>query len=197
MNRLVGRLHAHWVPAALCCGLILLALAPVLSVHWSASILLIYLQLPVYMLHQVEEHSGDRFKHYVNAEVFGGREALTDAAILIINIPGVWAVALACLYAAVFIEVGWGLTVVYLVLVNAAVHIVAAVVTRRYNPGLWTAIALFVPLGGLAAYTVSRAQTITVPQHTVALTVAIAIHLAIVVYAKSQVRAAVPATARG
>ncbi len=34
------------------------------------------------MLHQLEEHWGDRFRSYVNNTVFGGVEALTVADVL-------------------------------------------------------------------------------------------------------------------
>ncbi|MEH0071063.1 HXXEE domain-containing protein [Pannonibacter sp. Pt2-lr] len=42
---------------------------------------------------------------------------------------------------------GWGLIAVYLLLINAALHVVQGLVLRLYNPGLVTAVALFIPLG--------------------------------------------------
>ena len=144
-------LYRHWAAAALCMGLFLLLLLPALALSWQLPILLIYLQIPVYMLHQVEEHTNDRFRQFVNQRVFGGVEALTPEAVLVINIPGVWGVTLLSLYAALLFGTGWGLTGIYLVLVNGLIHVIGAVAKRAYNPGLWTALALFLPFGGRRA----------------------------------------------
>lgn len=176
----------HWVACALTMGLMLLLLTPVLATVWTAPFLLLYLQLPVYMIHQVEEHWGDRFRQFVNQKVFGGYEALSPASILVINIPGVWGINLLSLYAATFLGLGWGLAGVYLTLVNGVAHIAAAF--RGYNPGLWTALALFLPVSGLALKTVSQSPEVAGIHHAVGLGSAIGIHAAIVGYAKSEVR---------
>ena len=119
-------LYRHWVAGALCMGIFLLLLLPALTLSWHLPILLVYLQMPVYMLHQVEEHTNDSFREFVNRRVFGGVEALTPEAVLVINIPGVWGVTLLSLYAALFFGTGWGLTGIYLVVVNGLVHVIGA-----------------------------------------------------------------------
>jgi hypothetical protein len=131
-------------------GLLLLTLAPIFDLRDNLFLLLIYLHTPVYMLHQVEEHTSDRFREFVNQRMFHGVDALNSTSILVINLPGVWGVTILSLYAAVFIALGWGLPAVYLVAVNALVHIAGAAASRGYNPGLWTAIALFLPLSALS-----------------------------------------------
>jgi hypothetical protein len=50
---------------------------------------LIYLQLPLYKLHQLEEHAGDRFRRFVKHRLAGGKDALTPRATLVINVVGV------------------------------------------------------------------------------------------------------------
>jgi len=175
-------LYRHWVAAALCMGIFLLLLLPPLTLSWNLPILLVYLQMPVYMLHQVEEHTNDRFREFVNQRVFGGVEALTREAVLVINIPGVWGVTLLSLYAALFFGTGWGLTGIYLVVVNGLVHVIGAVAKRTYNPGLWTALALFLPLGGAGLWVVSSASGVTGAQHAVGLAIAIAIHVAMIIH---------------
>jgi hypothetical protein len=107
-----------------------------LAFVWELPILVIYLQIPVYMLHQVEEHTDDRFRQFVNLNVFGGKDVLTPESILVINIPGVWGVTLLSLYAALFFGTGWGLSGIYLVVVNGIIHLLAGLVFRAYNPGL-------------------------------------------------------------
>ena len=173
-------LYRHWVPAALIMGIFLLLLLPALTLSWQTPILLIYLQIPIYMLHQVEEHTGDRFREFVNQRVFGGVEALSREAVLVINIPGVWGVGLLSLYAALFFGAGWGLAGIYLVVVNGIVHLVAGVLFRAYNPGLWTALALFLPAGGFALWMLNSTARVSGVQNAVGLAIAIAIHVAIV-----------------
>jgi Protein of unknown function with HXXEE motif len=175
-------LYRHWVAAALCMGIFLLLLLPALTLSWHLPILLVYLQMPVYMLHQVEEHTNDSFREFVNRRVFGGVEALTPEAVLVINIPGVWGVTLLSLYAALFYGTGWGLTGIYLVVVNGLVHVIGAAAKRAYNPGLWTALALFLPFGGTGLRVVSSASGVTGAQHAVGLAIAIAIHVAMIIH---------------
>lgn len=188
-------LQMHWVTTALCTGIVLLALAPLIRLHASLFVFLIYLHTPVYMVHQVEEHSGDRFRRFVNQHIFHGVEALTPTAVLWINLPGVWGITLASLYAAVSIGSSWGLAAVYLVLVNAGAHLLGAAVTRSYNPGLWTALVLFLPLGFFTLETALRDPAIGWPQHVVGLLVAAGIHAAIVIHTRRRAAHLAPAVA--
>jgi hypothetical protein len=179
-------LNRHWVGAALCMAILLALLMPILAQKWSSACLLIFAMLPAYMFHQVEEHTGDRFRVFVNQHVFHGVEALSPLAVLWINLPGVWGVGLLSIYAASFFSIGWGLSIVYLVLVNAVAHIVAAILWREYNPGLWTALILFVPLGTLALLQVTRVPGVEGIHHAAGIAVAIEIHAAIVVYTRGK-----------
>lgn len=177
-------LNQHWVPIALCSAILLTLLIPILALRWELSWLLTYSLLPVYMFHQVEEHTGDRFREFVNRKVFGGVDALTPLAVLWINLPGVWGVGFLSLYAASFVGAGWGLSIVYLTLVNAVVHIAAALGFREYNPGLWSAIGLFVPVGTLALVKVSAQTGVGGLHHAVGLAVALGIHIAIIIFTR-------------
>ncbi|KAB2877130.1 MAG: HXXEE domain-containing protein, partial [Bauldia sp.] len=92
--------HRNWMHAGFVAGLFLLAVVPLLAGAFDLPFLLVYLQLPVYMLHQLEEHQGDRFRAFVNARLAGGRDALTTAAVVVINVPLVWGIDLAAIYLA-------------------------------------------------------------------------------------------------
>ncbi len=181
-------LNAHWVPAALYIAIALTLLLPVLARHWGSAWLLTYALLPTYMFHQVEEHTGDRFRKFVNERVFGGVEGLSHSAVLWINLPGVWGVGLLSIYVASFVGIGWGLSMVYLTLVNAVAHIAAAIGWRQYNPGLWTALILFVPVGTTALLRVTFFGEVRELHHAVGLAVALAIHAAIVVHTRLHAR---------
>jgi len=169
-------LKAHWVAGAALIAAALLALAPILALDWPIGLWLIFLHSPGYMIHQVEEHARDRFRAFVNEEIFGGREALTTGDVIAINVGAVWFGNLAALYAARFGGEGWGLAAPYLMLVNAVGHIGQAVVMRGYNPGVVTAALIFVPLGVTTLIVVPGAMA----QHAVGLGIAVLTHLAIV-----------------
>ena len=79
----------NWMFTGVVAGLFLLSLVPLLAGGWSLPLILIYLQLPIYLFHQLEEHYDDRFRRFVNERVAGGRQALTTPAVVFINVPGV------------------------------------------------------------------------------------------------------------
>jgi hypothetical protein len=162
-------LAGHWVVGAGFMAAALLAIAPIIALPLPA--FLIFLHSPGYMAHQVEEHTGDRFRSFTNARVFAGNDVLTTASVLIINLPFVWGVNLLALYAAILWGPAWGLVAPYLMLVNAITHVAAGLKLRSYNPGLITSIVVFLPLslstiwtigltGGVAAQVIGAALSI-------------------------------------
>lgn len=177
LDWLIGRWQ--WPAATLFAGLLLLLLSPVWFAVAGPPLGVVFLQLPVYMLHQWEEHAGDRFRLYVNRTIGHGREALTPAATFWINSLGVWAVDLAALYLAAFVDVGLGLVAVYLPLVNSLGHIGPAVAKREYNPGLLTAVLLFLPLGVWGLALIPADDWVW---HATGLGAAVAVHVAIVIH---------------
>jgi hypothetical protein len=177
------RLFTYWVYGGFLAGIMILALMPLLAASWSPAFTAIFLLLPVYMLHQYEEHDADRFRLYVNRMIGRGAEVLTPAAVFVINIGAVWLLDVIVIYLAWRVDLGLGLIAVYLMLVNAAVHIVGALRSRSYNPGLVTAIVLFLPVSGYALWRIEASGAATAADHAVGLLVGIAAHVLIVVYA--------------
>ncbi|TCH96815.1 HXXEE domain-containing protein [Roseococcus sp. SYP-B2431] len=175
-------LRDHWLMGALAGAPLLLALAPLLA--FSAWLLWVFLLQPAYMIHQLEEHVGDRFRTFVNTHVAQGQEALTPAAVAVINIGGVWIVNAAALLLAGLSHPGWGLVAAYLAVVNAVTHIAAGVRFRSYNPGLVTSVALFLPAGIAALILLSREPGVGVAAHLGALALILALHAAIVIHVK-------------
>jgi hypothetical protein len=171
----------QWPAASLFAGCFLLLLFPLWYNAAGPVLTIVYLQLPVYMLHQWEEHDGDRFRSYINFHIAGGREALTPLATFWINALGVWAVDLLAVYLAGFVRPSLGLIAVYLPLVNCLLHLGPALARREYNPGLWTAILLFLPFGGWGMYALSTAGA-DWEAHAIGAGVALAVHAAIVVH---------------
>lgn len=133
------------------------------------------------MLHQYEEHDNDRFRLFIN-KIFGkGQDVLSHFAVFVINVPGVWGViAVSILLAATF-NIGFGLIAAYLLIVNGLFHILHTIICRAYNPGLGTAIAIFVPLGIYALITIQRSGGGGLWMHATGLATAISIHVLIIV----------------
>jgi Protein of unknown function with HXXEE motif len=154
----LARLIANWVHGGFLAGLLLLLLTPVLVHSWPVSLVTTFLCLPIYMVHQYEEHDNDRFRLFVNQKIGKRRVGLSLLAVFVINVPGVWGVIGISLALAATVSAGFGLVAVYLVLVNGTIHVVQAVISRGYNPGLGTATALLLPLGGYPEVKVQQRQ---------------------------------------
>ena len=90
---------------------------------------------------------------------------------------------LVALYLVLYVNLVLGLIAVYLAVVNALVHAAGAVALRVYNPGLWTGLVLFLPLGALSLYEIT-ASGAGVWAHAVGILVAVAIHAAIVIHVR-------------
>lgn len=172
----------QWPAACLFSGCTLLLMTPAWAHVAGTALALVMLQLPLYMVHQWEEHTGDRFRSYVNEHVGAGCEVLTPNAAFWINSLGVWGVDLAAIYLACFVDPALGLVACYLPLVNGLTHVREAVIRRRYNPGLATSVVLFLPVGGWSIYKISTLTGATWHDHALAAAVAVAIHAAIIAY---------------
>ncbi|WP_174801275.1 HXXEE domain-containing protein [Martelella limonii] len=176
---MVAWLAKRWVVAALFMACGFTALLPAIALSTPLFATLIFLHLPVYMFHQVEEHSGDRFRHFANAQMFHGLEVLRPVDVLVVNLPVVWGVNLFAFYAALLSAPGAALVAPYLLIVNALLHAVTTVRLRCYNPGLVTALLLFLPLGVATLLVAFRVPGITIADHLIGLAAAVAIHVAI------------------
>ncbi len=182
LDWLVGKWQ--WPCAALFTASFLGVLAPFVFRYAGIPLGLVYLQLPIYMLHQYEEHAGDRFRLWVNNMIGHGRDVLTPIATFWINSLLVWLLDLVALYLACFVDLSLGLIAIYLPMLNAVGHIVPAILKRQYNPGLVTGVTIFLPVGVLSTYLVSRAAGSHLQDHLLALGVAIAVHGIIIAHVR-------------
>lgn len=178
-------LASRWVAAAGFMAATLLAILPLLHAAYALPLMLIFLHSPGYMLHQVEEHTRDRFRAFVNQRIFGGQNALSAEAVLVVNIPVVWGINLAALYAAFLWGAGFGLVAPYAMLVNGLTHIAAALRLRCYNPGLGTSLLLFLPLSLWALFTL---RAVGLGFHVAGLGLALLLHLLIIAHVLLRIR---------
>ena len=126
---------------------------PAAPSRWRDPQCLVCLVLPLYMLHQFEEHGinalGQRYHFIEDLCAWLGQPDLSHcpaspAFIFAVNVGGVWlAGLLAILYRRRNVLVG--ACAVGLPLVNAVAHVGQALVRLSYNSGLLTAVVLFVP----------------------------------------------------
>ena len=176
----------NWSRAGLPAGMLLMAISPLLFRGLTLPLFLVFLQLPIYMLHQYEEHARGAFRAFINHEIGGDRDVLTNAAIFWINVPGLWIVDLAVLYLAVYVSPALGLIAVYLTALNGLLHLGMAIAMRRYNPGLWTSAVLFLPMSVYALSVFSRLPSATLGAHALGLVVALLVHALIIVFIRSR-----------
>jgi len=190
---MLARLYANWVYGGALAGLLLAALSPLIVGGWPAYLVAAWVQLPLYMIHQYEEHDADRFRRFANSVIGGGREVLTLYDVFVINVPGVWGVNAVSCYLAALVRPGLALIAIYLTLVNAVAHTGALIALRRYNPGLITALIGFFPIG-IWAWLQVEAAGASPADHWIGLVAAIGIHAAIILHVLRK-RSAAPAFA--
>jgi Protein of unknown function with HXXEE motif len=179
----------NWAKASLPLAIILFLISPFVYKGIGLAAFLVYLTLPFYMLHQYEEHAGGQFKAFVTKTVGRGREVLTDKAIFQVNVLFVWLGTLVVLYLCVYVSIIWGLFAGYLVAFNGIVHIVTSIRMRKYNPGLWTSLVIFLPLGISIIYLITRESGAGWLYNVIFLVVVILLHAMILINATRRLRA--------
>jgi hypothetical protein len=146
---------------------------------------LIWIQIPIYLLHQYEEHAWPGgFRDYVNLNVFqikNGQYPLNDINIFWINIPVIW--ILMPLFAGLsYINLFFGLWIPYFAFINSLTHVFAAIVKREYNPGLVVSVILGIPMALYALWIFYTIISVPIIITIISLLAAILIHLFIVIF---------------
>jgi hypothetical protein len=166
-----------------------MCLVPLVFLLLPASGLLLFLQSPAYMLHQVEGHVRDRFRPFFNKRFYDGHEALTKGQTLVVNLPLVWGLNLGALCAGMAWGYGHGLAAPYFMLVNAITHIAAWIRLRVCNPGLASAVLLLAPVSIATIWAIALVPGVSASQHLVGLGLGSGIHAVIFGLATRRYRA--------
>jgi hypothetical protein len=182
-------LLSQWPYAAGLTSVFLTVVLPPLYFFWGLPLTLALATLPLYMVHQIEEHAGDRFRRYVNQELAAGHPALGPTAVFLINSVGVWLVILISVFGGWLWNPGCLLLAAYLVLINGFVHLAAGIVKRAPNPGIYTGCFLFLPTGFWTLVEIQQAFHPGVLWHARCFFSILTLHLAIVIHVKSRLRA--------
>lgn len=176
----------NWARASLPLAIVLFIISPFIYQGIGLAPFLVYLTLPFYMLHQFEEHAGGQFKAFVNKTVGRGREVLSDRAIFRINVIVVWLGTMVVLYLCVYVSIIWGLLSGYLVAFNGIAHIITSIRMRRYNPGLWTSVFVFLPLGIYIIYLITTTSDAGWLYNVIFLVVTVLLHAMILINVRRQ-----------
>ncbi len=187
MRRLMNYLYQHW--ASMCLPLAfyitLLLCSSLNSLPWV--VFLIWLQFPVYLLHEFEEHAyPGGFKHFVNKEVFRVFDRdfpLNDQNIFWINIPAIWILFPLCAVLAQNADLRIGAILPMFGLFNASLHMIMAAVKLKYNPGLFVSTVLNYPTGIYTLWVMYQFEALTIGAFFYAFLIALAVHALMVLYA--------------
>lgn len=128
---------------------------PGIASRWNDPAWLAVLGLPLYMVHQFEEHGIDLAGvHYAFRAALCGTMGFADVSACPIPFSFITAVNVGSVWGASALAYAFGrrrpliaLSAYGIPLVNAVPHVASALKDQGYNPGLLTAILLFVPVG--------------------------------------------------
>ncbi|MDQ2786451.1 MAG: HXXEE domain-containing protein [Chloroflexota bacterium] len=165
----------NWSRTGLPLAVGFLLLSPLLFRALGLATWLAFLLLPVYMIHQYEEHAHGAFKAEI-VRMLPGVAPTIDRVILVVNILGVWVVYTLVVYLAYYLHGAIGLVAAYIAVANGLLHIGIALKQRRYNPGLGTGVSLFLPVGGYAIVAISRSAHATIGDQALGIGAAILLH---------------------
>ena len=122
------------------------------------------------------------FKPYLNAflsDLLGytqPRELMSDMSVFVINISLVWLVGALAVWRGDE-HIFAALCMAAIVVVNAISHIGAGLMSGSYNPGLLTAVLVFLPVGIGSYVLLARSETETVGLISASLIWGLAAHL--------------------
>lgn len=173
----------NWSRMALPFAVLALCSLPIFSSADNVPLTLLYTLLPLYMIHQYEEHAHGRFVVFFNSTIGKGHEVLTKTSAFWINILEVWVLFLVSFYLAKYVAIGLAFVPIYMTLFNGITHVIGSLSLRRYNPGLYTSLALFFPWGIFLLIYFSRVTPSNLLFNGIGLLAAVLGHAIIVVYA--------------
>ena len=175
-------LKQNW-PVATIFLAIYVAIMLILFVRDDYPLLLIWAQLPVYFLHEFEEYVlPGGFVKWFNRRILGSSRddwPLTPSVSLWINVPIIFTAFPIGAILATEVGIQYGLWIAYFSVMNAAGHVVFAVIFRGYNPGLVISLLLNIPVGIYAIAYLSSHGLVSTTANIVSLLIGVAIQAAV------------------
>lgn len=181
--RLGSWIVENWSRMSLPFAVLTLCSLPIFLTASNVSLILLYTLLPVYIIHQYEEHAHGRFVEFFNSAMGRGYGVLTSVSAFWINILEVWLAFLVSFYLAKYVALGIASVPIYLTIINGFTHVVASIALRRYNPGLYTSLLLFLPWGFFLLIYLNVITRFSLFFNGIGLLTSVLGHIVIVVYA--------------
>jgi len=149
------------------------------------ALFLIWIQTPVYFLHQFEEYIlPGGFITFFNTKVLGSGKTnfpLEEKASFWINMPIIFvAFPVSAILAGQF-GLSVGIWTAYFSIINAASH-VGMFLKHRYNPGFWVSLLFNLPVGIYTLYYFASHQIIPISAHIIGLLIALAVQGSVMIY---------------
>lgn len=180
-------LYREWPMGCLPAALFLLVILFSSKHQFHQVIWLIWLQVPIYLLHEFEEHAyPGGFKLFINQKIFGSKIPdcpLSDASVFWINIPFIWIMFPFFAIVAQHHHIELGIILPCFALLNATTHIIVGIVKRQYNPGLLVSVFLNYPTGIYLLYVMSQHGLLNVRTNLIGWGAAVIGHLCMLSYA--------------
>jgi hypothetical protein len=146
---MVNWFYNNWAKLSVLLAIIVTVLIYVFIKPENIVLFLIWMQIPIYLLHQFEEHTWNGFKNYINKKVFKVKKGdfpLNDKNIFWINIPIIW--ILMPIFAGLSsVNIMFGLWIPYFAVFNSLTHVIVSIRNQEYNPGLLVSLILGIPVG--------------------------------------------------
>jgi len=182
-------LYKNWAKLCLILSVIVTIIIFLVVKTDNMLLFLIWIQIPIYLLHQFEEHAWPGgFRKYVNLNIFKVKNAeypLSDLSVFWINIPIIW--VLMPIFAALsYLNLFFGLWIPYFAVLNSLTHVIAAIVKREYNPGLLVSLLLGIPVAGYALWLFYALISVPLIVTVISILVAVLMHLFLIIFIRKR-----------
>ena len=149
------------------------------------ALFLIWVQLPVYFLHQFEEYiSPGGFLAFFNTNMLGSKNPelpLDEKSSFWINVPIIFIAFPVSSMLAMLFGFSFGIWCAYFSVINAFSH-VGMFFKYRYNPGFWVSLLVNIPVGLFTIWYFASHQLIPVSAQIIGLLIGLAIQGLIMIY---------------
>ncbi|MFX0199438.1 MAG: HXXEE domain-containing protein [Candidatus Hodarchaeota archaeon] len=187
-------LKENWPRIGTVCAIIL---TPILFYYKSAMgfpLFLIWLQTPVYLLHQAEEYLiPGGFTEFFNKFIIGSKDGegpLDSSRAFWVNVILIWILfPIVSGLTTYYDNLNIGMYLLYFSVANGLMHVRGAIMSRKYNPGLIVSFFLNVELGIYSILILQGTGNIWWPNHIFAAVVGILVNVYLVVSMKLKLKA--------
>lgn len=184
-NNIMKWLEENWTKSTLFLALYLTIILVLFVSDKDFALFLIWIQTPVYFLHQFEEYIyPGGFMEFFNTKALGSKKKdfpLTKKESFWINIPIIFIGFPLSAILAGQIDISIGIWTAYFSIINALLHL-ALFFRKGYNPGFIVSLFLNIPVGFYTIYYFASHHLISLNMHIMGFVMAIFIQGILMIY---------------